>query len=212
MTAVHDMKRTSCQGLVNDNGVVTTDDEGLTVGEVSDRAGLSPATLRYYERLGLVSATRTAGNQRRYARHVLRPWPSSLPDRGGVDLRHIQDLLTQLPADRAPAQQDWTRLAGPWRKLVAARVRELQALQESLDECPGCGCLSLTRCALFNPGDAAATDGAGSRWLRPATTRTTLAPTSSESAHQTGRCGRRADRPPGVRWCRPHEPEDRVVL
>jgi len=73
MTVVDDMKRTSCQGwLVGDDGVVTTDDEGLSVGEVSDRAGLSPATLRYYERLGLVSATRTTGNQRRYARHVLR--------------------------------------------------------------------------------------------------------------------------------------------
>ena len=177
------MKRTSCQGLVNDNGVVTTDDAGLTVGEVSDRAGLSPATLRYYERLGLVSATRTTGNQRRYARHVLRRLAFvAAGQRVGLTLRQVQDLLSQLPSDRAPTQQDWTRLARPWRELVAMRVRELQALQDSLDQCLGCGCLSLTRCALFNPGDAAATEGAGSRWLREATTETTLAPTSSATA------------------------------
>lgn len=162
---------------------MTTDDEGLTVGDVSDRAGLSPATLRYYERLGLVSATRTAGNQRRYARHVLRRLAFvAAGQRVGLTLRQVHDLLTQLPDDRAPTQQDWTRLAGPWRELVAARVRELQALQNSLDECLGCGCLSLTRCALFNPGDSAATDGAGSRWLREAASEATPAPTSSASA------------------------------
>ncbi len=168
---------------MTDDGVVTTDDEGLTVGEVSHRASLSPATLRYYERLGLVSATRTTGNQRRYARHVLRRLAVvAAGQRVGLTLRQIQDLLTQLPADRAPIQRDWTRLAGPWRELVAARVRELQALQDSLDECLGCGCLSLTRCALFNPADAAATQGAGSRWLREAATETTPAPTSSVTA------------------------------
>lgn len=167
---------------MNDDGVVTPGDEGLTVGEVSHRAGLSPATLRYYEQLGLVSATRTPGNQRRYARHVLRRLAFlAAGQRVGLTLRQVQDLLTQLPADRAPSQQDWTRLAGPWRELVAARVRELQALQDSLDECLGCGCLSLTRCALFNPGDAAATEGAGSRWLREAATETARAPTSSST-------------------------------
>jgi MerR family redox-sensitive transcriptional activator SoxR len=38
-----------------------------------------------------------------------------------------------------------------------------------LNDCLGCGCLSLTRCALYNPDDQAALDGSGSRWLREAT-------------------------------------------
>jgi MerR family redox-sensitive transcriptional activator SoxR len=148
-------------------------DEELTVGQVTARAGVSAPTLRYYERLGLITSTRTTGNQRRYARHVLRRLAFVAAGRRvGLTLAEIGDLLAQLPADRAPTQQDWTRLAGPWRDLLAARIREMHALQESLDGCIGCGCLSLTRCALFNPGDSAASEGTGSRWLRRASSLT----------------------------------------
>lgn len=144
-------------------------DEELTVGQVTTRAGVSAPTLRYYERLGLITSTRTAGNQRRYARHVLRRLAFvAAGQRVGLSLTQVADLLGQLPADRAPTQAEWTRLAGPWRDLLTARIRELEALQDSLDGCIGCGCLSLTRCALFNPADTAATEGSGSRWLRRA--------------------------------------------
>jgi len=139
------------------------------MGEVSARAGVTAATLRHYEQLGLVGATRTSGNQRRYARHVLRRLAFvAAGQRVGLSLAQIHGLLGQLPADRAPSRQDWTRLAMPWRDLLAARIRELEALQHSLNGCIGCGCLSLTRCALFNPGDTAAAEGSGSRWLRDA--------------------------------------------
>lgn len=140
-----------------------------SVGEISQRAGVSVATLRYYERLGLIRSERTAGNQRRYPRHVLRRLAFvAAAQRVGLSLAQVGRLLGDLPHDRAPSQEDWTRLAGPWHDLVAARIRELKALRDSLDGCLGCGCLSLTRCALFNPSDAAADEGPGSRWLREA--------------------------------------------
>ncbi|MCW2915665.1 MAG: putative MerR-family transcriptional regulator [Actinomycetia bacterium] len=42
--------------------------ETLTITEVSERARLSPDTLRYYEKAGLIDRVgRSAGNQRRYA-------------------------------------------------------------------------------------------------------------------------------------------------
>jgi DNA-binding transcriptional MerR regulator len=42
-------------------------DEGLTINEAAERAGLSVDTLRYYERAGLVPhVMRTTGGQRRY--------------------------------------------------------------------------------------------------------------------------------------------------
>lgn len=134
------------------------------------RSGLTPATLRYYESLGMIIATRTPGNQRRYPRHVLRRLAFiAAGQRVGLTLTQIDGLLAQLPNDRGPSQGDWTRLAAPWRQLVRERIRELQALEDSLDGCLGCGCLSLTRCALFNPDDEAVAEGSGSRWLRSAT-------------------------------------------
>jgi len=141
----------------------------LPIGEVARRAGVSVATLRYYEQRGLLTATRTGGNQRRYPRWVLRRLAFvAAAQRVGLDLEQVRAALDTLPADRAPTSEDWGRLAEPWRELVAARVRELQALQDTLDGCLGCGCLSLTRCGLFNAGDEADAEGPGSRWVREA--------------------------------------------
>lgn len=141
----------------------------LAVGDVAKRAGVSVPTVRYYEQRGLISSTRSGGNQRRYPRHVLRRLAFiAAAQRVGLSLEQIATTLATLPSDRAPTRRDWTRLSSPWRRMVAERIRELEALQDSLDGCIGCGCLSLARCALFNPRDEASTEGPGSRWLRDA--------------------------------------------
>jgi MerR family redox-sensitive transcriptional activator SoxR len=141
----------------------------LTIGETARRAGLSAPALRYYEQRGLIVSARSAGNQRRYPRHVLRRLAFiTAAQRVGLSLKEIAELLETLPEGRAPTRADWTRLSRPWRQRVAARIEELQALQDTLDGCLGCGCLSLTRCRLYNPGDEAAREGPGSRWLRTA--------------------------------------------
>ena len=44
----------------------------LTVGEIARRSGFAESAVRYYERLGLLPATRTAGGQRRFERNTLR--------------------------------------------------------------------------------------------------------------------------------------------
>lgn len=141
----------------------------LTVGAVAKRAGISTATLRFYEDRGLVRSTRTSGNQRRYPRLVLRRLAFiAAAQRVGLSLRDIGELLDRLPSETTPTQADWAQVAEPWRELVSARIRTLERLQQSLDECIGCGCLSLTRCALINRDDAAAAEGPGSRWVRRA--------------------------------------------
>jgi MerR family regulatory protein len=66
--------------------------EGLAVGEVAARSGVSVSALHFYERKGLIRSSRTRGNQRRYGRDVLRRvalvraaqdwasrWPPSAP-------------------------------------------------------------------------------------------------------------------------------------
>lgn len=139
----------------------------LTIGETAHRSGLSAPTLRYYEQRGLIHSARSAGHQRRYPRHVLRRLAFiTAAQRVGLTLEEIAEALGTLPPDRAPTRAEWTRLSRPWRRRVAARIEQLQALQDTLDGCLGCGCLSLKRCGLYNPGDEAAGEGPGSRWLR----------------------------------------------
>ena len=150
----------------------------LTIGETAHRAGLTVATLRYYEQRQLIESVRTSGNQRRYPQHVLRRLAFiAAAQRVGLELRHIAELLDTLPRGRPPTRADWTRLARPWREHVQARIDALQVLQDTLDGCLGCGCLSLSRCKLYNPGDQAASEGPGSRWLRD----TPLAATTTQA-------------------------------
>jgi MerR family redox-sensitive transcriptional activator SoxR len=141
----------------------------LTIGEVEERSGFATSALRYYERQGLIRATRTTGNQRRYPRSVLRRLAFIRAARNvGLTLEEISDALATLPEGRTPTKADWARLSHGWRDRLDEQIAALEQLRDGLTSCIGCGCLSLDRCALSNPGDVAGTEGAGARWLRPA--------------------------------------------
>lgn len=91
---------------------------------------------------------------------AVRAHPHARPRR---DLPH-DPLARRLRAD-------WARLSGTWTSRIDERIAELQRLRAGLTECIGCGCLSLERCALANPGDRAARLGSRPRyWVgdRPA--------------------------------------------
>jgi MerR family transcriptional regulator, redox-sensitive transcriptional activator SoxR len=138
----------------------------LTISELSARSGAAPSALRFYEARGLISSTRTSGNQRRYPRHMLRRVAFIRAGRQlGLELKEIEASLATLPADKAPTQAEWRRAARTWQARIDARIAELQRLSQTLGSCIGCGCLSLRRCALYNPQDQAAGLGAGARWL-----------------------------------------------
>ena len=140
--------------------------DALTIGEVSARSGVAPSALRYYERLGLIWATRTSGNQRRYERVMLRRVAFiRVSAQVGVPLEEIKAALATLPAGRTPNKADWTRLSRAWRSRLDAQIALMERLRDRLDGCIGCGCLSLAKCALYNEGDRAARAGAGPRFL-----------------------------------------------
>lgn len=139
----------------------------LPIGEIASRAGLSVPTVRYYESRNLITSERTAGNMRVFRRHTLRRLAViAAGQRVGLTLTEIAAALSELPADRAPTQDQWHQLSTHWAIIVARRIQQLEKLQGSLDECIGCGCLSLKKCHLFNPHDEAASEGPGSRWIR----------------------------------------------
>jgi MerR family redox-sensitive transcriptional activator SoxR len=139
----------------------------LTIGDLAARSGVSTSALRFYDSQELITARRTAGNQRRYERAMLRRVAFvRSAQRVGLSLDEIKAALASLPAGRTPTPADWRALSEQWRGRLDERIRELEALRDKLDSCIGCGCLSLTRCALSNPGDVAAVSGPGAVFLR----------------------------------------------
>ncbi|WP_051516751.1 redox-sensitive transcriptional activator SoxR [Herbaspirillum sp. RV1423] len=138
----------------------------LSVGEVARRSGVAVSTLHFYESKGLISSTRTGGNQRRYAREVLRRIAFiRVAQRVGIALGEIEAALATLPSTAAPTRADWERLSAGWRAELDERMAQLKKLRDTLDDCIGCGCLSLDRCRLRNPLDKLAVQGAGPQRL-----------------------------------------------
>jgi len=145
----------------------------LTIGEVARRSGFPQSALRFYEREGLLHATRTSGGQRRYERSALRRLAFIRAARRiGVGLDEVREGLNQLPDGRTPTKADWSRLSKAWRGRLDEQIQALVALRDGLDSCIGCGCLSLQRCRLYNPDDRAAELGPGARLLPPMLRRT----------------------------------------
>lgn len=141
----------------------------LTIGEVAHRVGIATSAVRFYEEQGLISSVRTAGNQRRYPRHVLRRLSIiNYAKRLGIPLAEVATVFEQLPADRMPAKRDWTHISRRWTDMLDERRRRIEALQTELSACIGCGCLSLNTCIALNPGDVLADRGVGAVRLEDA--------------------------------------------
>jgi len=139
--------------------------EELTIGEVAARSGVATSALRYYEERDLITSTRASSSHRRYPRAVLRRVAFIVfAQRVGLSLEEIREELAKLPAGRVPRRRDWAKLSGRWTDRIDERIAELERLRAGLTECIGCGCLSLDRCQLANPGDRAARRGAGPRY------------------------------------------------
>jgi MerR family redox-sensitive transcriptional activator SoxR len=140
--------------------------ELLTIGDLAARSGVAQSALRFYEREGLIRATRTGGNQRRYERSTLRRVAFiKVSQQVGVSLDEIREALRSLPESRTPTKADWARLSARWRRQLDERIALMQRLRDDLTGCIGCGCLSLQRCKLYNPSDELATIGPGPRLL-----------------------------------------------
>ena len=138
----------------------------LTIGELAQRTGLAVSAIRFYEERGLVSALRTSGKQRRFLRSDIRRLSFALiAQRLGLTLAEVQGELATLPNRRAPRQSDWENIGMRLRSRLDERIMMLKRTRDLLEGCIGCGCLSLDRCALYNPGDRASRAGAGPRFL-----------------------------------------------
>jgi MerR family transcriptional regulator, redox-sensitive transcriptional activator SoxR len=140
----------------------------LTVGEVAARSGVANSALHFYEAEGLITSWRNSGNQRRYARDVLRRVAViKVAQRTGIPLAEIRDALASLPEKRTPNAQDWKKLSAKWKAQLDDRIARLTRLRDQMDGCIGCGCLSIDTCTLRNPWDRLGAEGPGPRLLDP---------------------------------------------
>jgi MerR family transcriptional regulator, redox-sensitive transcriptional activator SoxR len=141
-------------------------DDLLPIGELARRTGLAVSAIRYYEDKGLVQALRTSGNQRRFLRSDIRRLSFILiAQKLGLGLTQIEEELAKLPQGRTPTVSDWQRISRSLRTEIDARIQLLNRTRTKLDECIGCGCLSLQRCALYNRDDRAGAAGPGPRYV-----------------------------------------------
>ncbi|GAB6899834.1 redox-sensitive transcriptional activator SoxR [Kineosporia succinea] len=140
----------------------------LPIGEIVRRTGVPASALHFYERKGLIQPERTPGGTRLYPRHLERRIAIiQVAKRLGIPLSEIAEQFAQLPEDRMPSLRDWNRLNRSWRARLRARQLEIERLQRDMDQCIGCGCVSLGSCLVVNPDDSLAADGMGARMLLP---------------------------------------------
>ncbi|MBL8302058.1 MAG: redox-sensitive transcriptional activator SoxR [Ideonella sp.] len=138
----------------------------IPIGELARRAGVAASALRFYESQGLITSGRSSAGRRQYPREVLRRVAFIRAAQAvGLSLDDVRQALATLPGGRTPTQADWARLSRTWQPMLDERIVALTRLRDQLSSCIGCGCLSLRRCALYNPGDAAAGRGSGPRYL-----------------------------------------------
>lgn len=138
-----------------------------TISWISKRSGIAASALRFYESRGLIESVRVDSGHRRYQRSVLRRLAFIVfAQKVGLSLDEVAAELACLPKDRVPTGEDWKRLSRRWKRRIELQIKHLQALNCGLDECIGCGCLSMKTCLLTNPGDRSGLNGPGPRrWL-----------------------------------------------
>lgn len=140
----------------------------LTIGELAARTGVAVSALRYYEERGLVRSLRSAGRHRRFLRSDIRRVSFiRIAQSLGLTIEDVARAFASLPEGRTPTAADWHQISHEIRSVLDGKIAQLQQMRETLDGCIGCGCLSLKRCALYNPGDQAGKTGTGPRFALP---------------------------------------------
>ncbi|WP_213269704.1 redox-sensitive transcriptional activator SoxR [Hyphomonas sp.] len=138
----------------------------LTIGELAARTGVAVSALRYYEERGLVRSLRPAGRHRRFLRSDIRRVSFiKIAQSLGLTIEDVARAFAALPEGRTPTASDWRAISADIRAVLDRRIAELENMRGKLNNCIGCGCLSLKRCALYNPGDQAGKTGSGPRFV-----------------------------------------------
>ena len=83
----------------------------------------------------------------------------------GLSLAEIDQVMRALPHGRTPTARDWRMISAAIRDRINTRIAQLERTRDRLDGCIGCGCLSLEKCAIYNPDDRLGAQGPGPRQI-----------------------------------------------
>jgi DNA-binding transcriptional MerR regulator len=115
-------------------------EDGLTIGELAARAGVTAEAIRYYEREGVVpeAARRGAGRYRRYAAADTERLLFIRRARDlGFSLDEVRELLALATGDPAESCADANRIARAHLAAVQAKQAQLAALGAELERVIG---------------------------------------------------------------------------
>jgi DNA-binding transcriptional MerR regulator len=121
----------------------------MRIGEVAKQAGISTATLRYYESIGLLSAPNRVNGRREYDTSVfVRLGLIRVAKAAGFTLREIRSLLHQPQTELPLSSQIRAHIE---RKMaeVEAKLIYYQAAHDRLAESLTCECVDLGDCTLL---------------------------------------------------------------
>lgn len=136
----------------------------IGIGDLARRTGLSVSAIRFYEEKGLIEPFRSSGGQRRFLRSDIRRLSFiRIAQTLGLSIEGIATELARLPNGRTPTAADWHKISTALRAMLDERIAMIERIRDRLDGCIGCGCLSMEKCALYNPEDKVAARGPGPR-------------------------------------------------
>jgi len=112
-------------------------DELINIREMSERSSVPASTLRYYEKLGLITSEReTRGSHRRYSGATLhRITYITLAQRAGFSLEEIAEQLAILPNIHPLPPKVWEPLRKKWEQRIDQSIAELKQLKIDLRRC-----------------------------------------------------------------------------
>ncbi|MEN7535804.1 redox-sensitive transcriptional activator SoxR [Aurantiacibacter flavus] len=143
-----------------------TKNDIISIGQLAARTGVAVSALRFYEDKGLIRSIRTNGNQRRFLRSDIRRVSFVLiAQKLGLSLTEIEEQLAALPQGRTPSVLDWRQLSQRMRAAIDEKITLLTRTRAKLDDCIGCGCMSLDKCQLYNKDDRMGMTGTGPRMV-----------------------------------------------
>ena len=118
----------------------------LSIGEVAQRAGVKPSTLRFYEEAGVLPPPRRVNGQRRYSGELVDAIQvARFAQSVGFSLAEIRQLFRGFEG-RAKLGKKWRPLAEAKMKELDATIAAARQMKRAISKGLHCGCIRVEDC------------------------------------------------------------------